>query len=1082
MLAFFVASIMLGKAQSQGVLGYYRFPTLHGNSVVFTSEGDLWRVDAEGGLAQRLTSHPLQEDSAHISPDGKWIGFTASYEGPKEAYVMPIDGGVPTRCTYGESTANVRGWTPDGRLLYSTHRHSGMPDSQLCTYDLKSHVRNLIPLSQADEGTYSSDGKTLFFTRLEFQGSQTKRYKGGSAQNIWRWDGGDSEAVPLTSDFKGTSRNPMWWNGRVYFASDRDGVMNIWSMSASGHDLREHTHHTDYDVLSPDLDSGRIVYQHGADLWLLDLASGMDHPIRVTLSSDFDQMRERWVKDPLKWTTSAHLSPDGSKIALTARGQIFVAPAKQGRLVEVTRNKSVRYRDAMFLPDNKSLVALSDESGEVELWKLPSGGTGDGSPERLTNDSVIMRLMTKPSPDGKWIAHSDKNHKLFLYDCTAKTDKEIASSDLADITDLAWSADSKCLAFSRTAKNTFDQIELYSTITGTACDVTTDRFNSGSPAFSPDGKYLYFLSDRHLVSTVSSPWGAREPEPFFDKRMEVYFVALQPGLRSPFQPDDELQEDTKPLVPKKDEADKKPALPTVVTDGIADRLQLAPLPPGDYDGLTVCGDRLFFQSAPSAEEPAALASVVIRNKKIKIETVLPNVASFETTQDGKKILARVGSRLMVFDANGAPPDPTDSNVNLADWSFSFDPKEEWREMFDEAWRMHRDYFYASNMHGVNWKAMLLKYRPMVDRVTDRAELSDLLAQMVGEISVLHTFVESGDVRQGTDNVEVGQLGADWTRDEAAGGYRLTRVYETDPDDPEHLGPLQKPEVHLANGDVITMVDGVSALSAPELASLLRSKGGQQVRLRVLIGGDKSKTRDVIVTPFSRAEEASLQYSDWEYSRRKQVERLGKGALGYVHLRAMGAADIDQWARDFYPVFDRQGLIIDVRHNDGGNIDSWILEKLLRKAWMYMNQHSGAQRWLMQYAFRGKIVVLCDEFTSSDGEAFSEGFKRLGLGKVIGTRTWGGEVWLKFDNILVDSGIASAPEMGVYGPEGKWLVEGHGVEPDIEIDNLPHATFLGKDAQLERAIRELQEEIAKDPNPVPPVPAFPDKSFPTKKPG
>ncbi len=340
--------------ESPGVLGYYRTPAISGNTIVFTSEGDLWRVSTSGGVASRITTHPSTETYPAISPDGKWLAFSAGYEGPTEVYVMPIDGGVPRRCTYEGGNAEVVGWTPSGQILYSTGKYSTLPSAKLCTVDPKSRRHSIIPLAQAHDGCYSDDGKRLFFTRFSFQGSQTKRYKGGTAQNIWRWDGGNTEAKPLTANYTGTSRSPMWWKGRVYFASDRDGVMNIWSMDPDGRDLKQHTHHTDYDVQSPNWATARSSISKGADLFTLNLASGSYEKVPVRVSGDFDQMRETWVKNPVQWTTSAHISPDGSRVALTARGEVFVAPAKQGRLIQATRSKTVRYRDARYLPKTES--------------------------------------------------------------------------------------------------------------------------------------------------------------------------------------------------------------------------------------------------------------------------------------------------------------------------------------------------------------------------------------------------------------------------------------------------------------------------------------------------------------------------------------------------------------------------------------------------------------------------------------------------------------------------------------------------------------------------------------------------------
>ena len=392
-------------------------------------------------------------------------------------------------------------------------------------------------------------------------------------------------------------------------------------------------------------------------------------------------------------------------------------------------------------------------------------------------------------------------------------------------------------------------------------------------------------------------------------------------------------------------------------------------------------------------------------------------------------------------------------------------------MFVEAWRLERDYFYDRGMHGNDWPAILRQYQPLVDRVTDRDELSDLLAQMVSHLSALHTFVYGGELRRGRDPVSLASLGAALVRDSAGGGWRVAHVYRSDPDYPSQLSPLARPDVAVREGDVIQMIDGVATLGVASPAALLRNQAGRPVRLRVKPAG-AAASRDVIVTPIGDARAASLRYDDWEYSRRLAVDSAGHDSIGYVHLRAMGSGDVAQWFRDYYPVFNRQGLIVDVRHNRGGNIDSWILGRLLRKAWMFWQDRVGNPYWNMQWAFRGHLVLLVDEWTASDGEAFSEGFRRLGLGRIIGTRTWGGEIWLSSDNVLVDRGIATAAESGVYGPEGAWLVEGHGVDPDTVVDDLPHATFGGGDAQLDAAIGYLRREIREHPVPVPPAPAYP----------
>lgn len=1111
LVAFAGCAVLGGSfAYAEPVRGYYRMPAMYGGTIVFVAEGDLWKVSETGGAATRLTSHAGDESNPAISPDGSTIAFSAQYEGPTEVYTMPMVGGAPTRRTF-EGGSSVMGWTPDGKVLYATGVYSTLPNQQLAKIDPVSGPPALVPLAQASDGVYDESGRTLFFTRLPFQGSQTKRYKGGTAQNLWRFADGDAEATPLTADYAGTSKRAMWWKGRVYFATDRDGFMNIWSMSPDGKDLKQHTAHSGMDVQGPSLRDGKIVYQLGADLHLLDLNSGQERLVNITLDSDFDQTRERWVKKPIDYMTSADISPDGDRAVLTARGRIFVAAHRQGRFVEVTRKEGVRYRDAQFMPDGKTLLAMSDESGEVEFWTLPANGIGET--KQLTNDGAVLRWNGVPSPDGKWVAHHDKNQKLWLLNVETKANTKIDESPIDNFGEIRWSPDSEWLAYVIPSDNMYRRIKIHNVDNGTSAFATTDRYDSYSPAWSPDGKWLYLLSDRTLVSTVQSVWGPMQPEPYFDKTTRIYQVALKAGERSPFAPKDELhaaddkkdkdkkEEKKDPAKPddKKDQPSDKPADDKakdadkkddgknakdkkkvdvqIDLTGIESRLYDVPVPPGNYGGLFLNEKAMFWLSSDSSgDRKTAIQGATITNENFEVKTVQADIKSYWLSQDGKKIMLHKGDALYIVDANAAAADLDKKGVDLSPWTLSVIPREEWRQMFTEAWRLERDYFYDPAMHGVDWKGVLEKYKPLVDRVATRAELSDVLAQMVSELSALHIFVRGGDTRSGDDNIRTSSLGATWIRDEAAGGYRVLHIYENDPDLPGSLAPLAKPSVDVKNGDIIESINGVPTLSVADASLLLRNRANVQVLMRVkpAAGGE---ARDVIVTPMSPEAAAELRYDEWEYTRRKQVDEWSGGKIGYVHLRAMGGGNISEWARHYYPIFTRQGLIVDVRHNRGGNIDSWILSRLMRKAWFYWSQRVGqSPQWNMQYAFRGPMVALCNERTASDGEAFSEGFRRLGLGKVIGTRTWGGEIWLSANNFLVDRGIATAAETGVYGPTGEWLIEGHGVDPDIVVDNLPHATFKGEDAQLRAAVDHLLKEIQTQNLEQPPIPKYPDKSF------
>ena len=1046
LLLVFPVLLLAGSPQ-----GYYRFPTLSADKIIFTAEGDLWKVDLNGGMAQRLTSHLGSETNAAVSPDGKLVAFSAQYEGPTEVYTMPVEGGLPTRRTY-DGDAIVVGWTPDGKIIYQSSHYSTLPNRQLLTINLKTGTAELIPLSQASDGSFDAQGTTLFFTRLPFQGSHTKRYKGGTAQNIWKYELGKPEASPLTADFAGTSKVPMWWSNRIYFASDRDGTMNLWSMNEEGKDLKQLTFHKGWDVKSPSLRDGKIVYQVGADIHLFDVSTNADRLVPIALSSDLDQERERWVKKPSDYLTATNVSSNGDRVVLTARGQVFVAPAQQGRLVRATTRNKVRYQSAQFMPDGKSLLVLSDDTGELEFWKVPANGIGD--PEQLTNDGKVFRYDPSISPNGKWIVFDDKNQKLWLFNLETKKMTQIASSEYDGFSGYSWSSDSKWLMFVQTAANTNSQIMLFNIADGKTVALTRDRVESYNPVWSADGKWIYFLSDRVFQSLVGGPWGSRQPEPFFDKTTKIYSISLRKDGRSPFLPADELvaaqseEKDKEKEKDKKKDADdqkkeKEKTIDIVIDlDGIQDRVFEVPLPAGRYRELSINDKNLFWtESEVGFGSKTKLVALEIKNKDITPKTLLDEVNGYDLTRDGKKLMVQKSSDIYVIDASTSPPsDLPKSKVNLDNWTLTITPREEWHQMVMEEWRLERDNFYDPNLHGIDYKGLLERHLPLVDRVTDRDELNDLITDLVGELAALHIFVGGGDRRLGLDQVSPASLGALLVKDEANGGYKVQHIYLSDPDYLEVSSPLLKPGLAVKEGDVIKAINGVSTLSVESPYLLLRNLTNQQVLLKLKSGGT-GKEYDAVVKPISQGDESNLRYSEWEYTRRLRVEAASENDIGYVHLRAMGSGNYTEWVKNFYPVFNRKGLIIDMRHNRGGNIDSWILEKLMRKAWFYWKQRTLQPTWNMQYAFRGHLVVLCNEFTASDGEAFSEGFRRLGLGKVIGTRTWGGEIWLSARPWLQDRGMATAAETGVYGPEGA-----------------------------------LHEQIKLHPVEVPPAPKFPNKSF------
>ncbi|MFZ6686801.1 S41 family peptidase [Undibacterium sp. SXout11W] len=1077
-------SLSLGISHQQSAIAadgsaYYRFPSVRAGNVVFTAEGDIWKVGINGGQAQRLTSHPGTELYPTISQDGQWLAFSAVYEGATEAYVMPINGGLPKRISFENDVVNVLGWTARGEVLISTQNSTGPGAHRIiAAIDPKTMVRRMFPVADANEAALDDSGRYLYFTRfgLQMTNDNAKHYRGGANAQLWRYDlEGKAEAINLFPQDKSNNKRPMWWQGRLYFMSDRDGTFNIWSANPDGSAAQALTHQQEWEVRNAALGDGKITYQLGADLHLLDLRDQSDKTLNINLVSDFDQERQHLIKNPLEYLTYSDLSGKGDRLLLTARGHVTNVGLGKQRRIDLPIPADARARSAVFSADQKSVYAIVDTTGENEIWKFPANGIG--KPEVLTTDGTVHRFNLFPSPDGKWLAHTDKRGRLWLLDLATKTNQLIDNAGkigVPEFDNIVWSPDSQTIAVTRPNTDVQrTQIGLYSLADKQMRFVTSDHYESRSPVFSGDGHWLYFLSDRSFKVGNNAPWGDRNLGPGFDKRTGVYAIALQAKLRFPYKAVDELHV---PPVPEKVEANKaeaaskekttKPGLPTIEYQGLAQRLYQVPLAAGNYRNLAIDDKRLYFIEQEANEEKGELKTLAISNTSPKPDVFASGVRDFNLSNDKKHVFYRTATPagagngdFIIVDAGAkAPGDISQAKVSINDWSFIVDPRQEWREMFGDAWRMHRDYFYDDKMRGTDWNAIRSKYAPLVDRVSDRAELNDVLAQMASEVGALHSQFRPGDIRKAPPEGTPASLGAVLTR--SAEGVMIEHIYRTETELPNEHGPLAQTDLDVKEGDQILSVNGHPTKTARDISDLLINQADKQVLLQ--IKRDKQAPHEVIVTPVSMKKHADLRYSDWEQSRSERVSQASKGKIGYLHLRAMGPDDINSFARDFYSNINRDGLIIDVRRNRGGNIDSWIIEKLLRKAWAFWSNPSSAPSTNMQQTFRGHLVVLVDELTYSDGETFAAGIKALKLAPLVGKRTAGAGVWLSDNNSLTDNGMIRAAENAQFSVDGHWLVEGVGVTPDIEVDNLPHATFKGQDQQLETAIRILQEKLQSEP--------------------
>ena len=1067
-----VATAVLGR------VGYYSDPTVAGERLVFSAEGDLWLADLSGGTANRLTSHVEEESQPALSSDGSQLAFLARYDQGTEVYVMDVAGGVPRRLTFGGEVVGLEGWTQDGRILVVAQSHRGpIRETVVRALDPESLMSFEWPLAGANQASLMKKD-TLFFTLygLHRTGDHARIYRGGAMAQLWKYAQGEDEAVRLLQDINANLKHPMWTAGRLYFLSDADGFFNIWSVTADGSDLQQHTHVDGWDVRNPAASSDHIVYQVGADLFAMTLKTGVSDSIAVDIRSDFDGKRTRWIDNPLEFTSAMRLGGDAESVTATVRGSAARLGLLKTRRVLVGAAEDERIRQAIEGPKGKWIYAIVGDETRDEIVRFDVQGGADR--ETLTKNGEIFRWTLLPSPNGRYLAHTDKRGRLWIMDLESQADRLVDEDPENDqpFGDMTWSVDGQLLAYSRfDSQARVSRVALYDVESGQREVLTTDRFPSRSPAFSADRKWLYFLSDRRFNATPGAPWGDRNMGPQFDRRGEVYALALDPTARFPFLHDAlgplaEDEESNELPDEDTDAADAADMPVPLIWNGLSERLYKVPVAPGNYSRLEAAETHLFMLDAPQYADPA-LKSVAV-DSDAKVETFASNVTDYGLSNDRKKLYYRSGDNAFIVDAAAkAPDDLSKLTVNTAGWRLPVDPDREWQQMFDDAWRMHRDFAFHRELRGLDWEAVREKYAPLVSRVGARHELDDLLGEMISELGILHSQV--GGSEQPVDDEKSGQGALGGSYEAVDGGLKIVNVLRGDPDLLEERVPLALPEAGIRVGDVIEHINFRSVTTPQDLAAALAGQAGQPV----VIGYVREKeSRIARVLAIDASELPRRRYRHWEQVSRDRVDQSSDGRVGYLHLYAMGGGDIADFAREWFPLAQRDAVIIDVRSNRGGNVDAWVINALMRKVWAFW-QVPGAQASSfenMQQAFRGHLVVLIDEFTYSDGETFAAGVKSLGLATLIGTQTAGAGIWLSDRNRLADNGIARIAEFAQYDVDGRWLIEGRGVSPDLVVRNPPHAVASGKDPQLDAAIDYLLRRVEEAPvsplqaRPIPPV--------------
>ncbi len=1086
-------------SQDEGRL--LRFPALSKDSIAFVYGGDIWIIPRSGGVARQLTTDSGIEWFPRFSPGGDLLAFTGEYDGNRDVYVIPSSGGEPKRLTWWRDVGQqneragpnneVLGWTRDGRRVLFRSRHQAWESraGRHYTVGLEGGPPEPLIIPEGGLASFSPDGGKLVYNRI-FRNFRTwKRYRGGMTQNLWIYDLKANTLEKLTEN-DSTSTDPMWVGDKVYCTSDREHTANIFEIDVKTRQARKLTDFKEYDVRWASDGPGGIVYENGGYIHLLDLATGKSSRIVIRIPGDRRFTRPEYVT-PGGMVTSYALGPEGKRAVLAARGDVFTVPAEKGNTRNLTGTPGAHERDASWSPDGRFIAYLSDETGEYEIWLAAQDGKA--KPTRLTTDGEVYRFAPAWSPDSKKLAFADKDLKLYVLDVDSRKLTLADQAKYWEITDYVWSPDSRWLAYSKQNLDGARQVHLYSLESSKVTRVTSELTHSQDPAFDPKGRYLYFVSSRDLNAAL----GFADLSYVYLQTNRLYALTLRADLASPFAPEsDEVKPDGekkegekkegekkeseagKDDAAKKDEGAKKPVEPLKIDlDGIEQRIVGFPIEPGDYDTPRVAGDLVFYMTRPEARltggpEPPSSSLKVFDMEKRKETVLLAGIDGYDLSPDGSKLIYAAGDKYGIVDAKAASAKVGDGPLALGGLQMKVDHRAEWRQIFDEAWRLERDFFYAPNMHGVDWKQMKEKYGALVPYVAHRSDLTYILGELIGELNAGHTYVGGGEAPR-AKNVPLALLGVDYELDAASGRYRISRVLEGQNWNQKRRSPLTEPGSVVPKESYILRIDGADLKLPLTPDELLENKADRSVTLLVNDRPSEEGAREVTVKPI--ADEEDLRYYDRIEANRRKVEAATGSRVAYLHIPDMGGDGLNEFVRQFYPQIRKEGLIVDVRNNGGGFVSEMILERLRRVlAGMGSSRNAGDYTYPSQ-VFYGPMVCLINHYSASDGDIFPYYFKKYGLGPLIGTRTWGGVVGIRGGHGLIDGGYVTMPEFGNFDMESRWSIEGHGVDPDIEVDNRDDLVVQGRDPQLEKGIDVVMEQIRKNSRKLPPRPPYPMKN-------
>ena len=1050
--------------------GYLRHPTLRDDTVVFICDDDLWRVDAKGGIARRLTAGLGEPSTPALSSDGKWIAFVGRDEAHPEVYLMSAEGGVARRMTWLGPDVMVRGFTPDGRVLFvTTYGQPFFRNYRAYMLPVEGGIPELMPLGQVNHLAFGP-GNAMVIGRNTADPARWKRYRGGTAGYLWIDVDGRGNFRRMT-ELTGNITSPMWIGNRIYYLSDSEGVGNLYSCRPEGSDQRRHSDHDDFYARHAQTDGRRIVYQCGAEIWLFDPARDTTTRLAIDVPSHRTQASRKFV-DAAENLAGIKVHPQGHSLAVETRGKLFTFALWEGAVRQHGVPDGVRYRQGQWLADGETIVAVSDEAREERLVALR-----DGQVRALSADIGRVVAM-RTAPVGTRVALTNHRHQVMIVDVESGTSTVIDHSECGRSESVAWSPDGAWVAYPFWTSPRHSAIKLHEVATGVSTLVTTPEFRDYSPSFDPAGKYLYFLSLR----TFDPVYDNVQFELSFPRAARPYLIALQAQGRPPFEPEPKGMKPDDPNAAR-DKAGETPTTVRVDLPGIERRVAAFPVPEGRFDQIAgVAGDKVVWTLMPVAgahgrgghkDLPGRLEVFDFGTQKA--ETLVERVDRFVIADDHSTLVLRQGKRVRAIRADRVP-DPRERSVPQSDepsrksgWidlsrvRVSVDPRREWRQMLHEVWRLQRDQFWVPDMSGVNWEAVYARYEPLLDRVATRSELSDLIWETQGELGTSHAYEMGGDHRR-PPSVTLGNLAAEFTLGADGSSYEIARIVEGDPWDAAADSPLNAIGVQAQVGERVVAVNGQPVSRERPPQALLVHQANTKVELTLAPAAGTSGTsancnraangRTVVVTTL--ADEMPARYREWVERNRAWVHEKSKGRVGYLHLPDMMSAGFAEFHRYFGTECDRDALIVDVRYNRGGHVSQLLLEKVARRRLGYDLTRWGQPEPYPVEAPAGPVVALTNEHAGSDGDIFSHCFKLMRIGKLVGTRTWGGVIGINPRHKLVDGSETTQPEYSFWFTDVGFAVENYGTDPEIEIDNAPQDGKTGRDRQLETALATALE--------------------------